>query len=138
MLRIFLICIFASSCHDQEVVREHVRNKFLRNHNIVRELNSEPYLQWSDGLTASAHQMALGLSVSCFTNTRSGESSNILQAWGSRTLSPGQVVAAWMSEQTREKIIDPKTKTLGCSYVPCRDPGSFATSVIYVCHYGDK
>jgi len=137
---LIFMCIFMSSClQAEQVLKEHVKNKFTKYHNNIRELRRRPPLKWSERLAADAHMNVLELSVSCFVNDTGNKGANILQVWGVRPYTPSKVIVSWLREKkSRSVILDPNKKFIGCAYMPCRDKGSFATSVIYVCHYSEK
>ena len=135
-----LVCLLVSSClSGEEVLKEHIRDKFTKYHNNIRELRRRPPLRWSPRLAADAHVNALKLGALCFSNGDGNDRANVLQVWGARTYTPSQVIVAWLRrEKPRAVILNPDKKFMGCSYVPCKDSSSFATAVIYVCHYSEE
>lgn len=143
MLGRILILLTASlslACTAEEVLREHVQDKFLSAHNRHRIANSLPLVDWSFNLSAKANTDARRLSGHCWINSLgNGENANVHQIWSLREQTPSIAVKKWMDEpDTRYAILNKTTQFIGCGYVACKDPWSYATSVIYVCRYGEE
>lgn len=128
--------VFSANCSKAGVLREHVRDNFLKYHNLERERYDRPAFKWSERLAANAMQNARDLGAICWANDWAQLTSNVYQQWGARVYFPRQVVASWMDElDTKENILFRPFKFIGCGYAPCRDEFSYATAVIYVCHF---
>ena len=140
--RIFVLLTASLSlaCTAEEVLRDHVRNKFLSAHNRYRKENSLTLVGWSYDLAAMANTNARRLSGHCWINSLgNGKDANVHQIWSLREQTPSIAIKKWMEEpDTRYVILNKTTQFIGCGYVVCKDPWSYATSVIYVCRYGGK
>lgn len=141
MLRLILILTILLSppltCSAEQVLKEYSQDEFLKAHNKQRSKHNLPILVWSKRLQAEANQTALELSVNCFTNSLgNGIDTNVYQNWKARVYTISRVVKEWSKEdESKALILDKNSKNLGCAYKSCKDVFSYATSVIYVCHF---
>lgn len=132
-----LMGLLALSCDAKEVLRSHVAESFLQAHNSLRAAEKVSAVSWSRFLASQANLDSLRLSVLCWSNSISnGENANTMQVWGSYPYTPKTVLRRWMAKPTSKGVIlYPHFRYVGCAYTACKDPGSYATAVIYVCRY---
>lgn len=132
---LLLACVCASS-YANELLRENIKNRFIRAHNHLRSERNLRDFSWSIYLAAKANVNALQLAAVCHTNTISnGEDLNIRQAWGVRPRTASDVIDFWMKNDKSKSILLGKSKAVGCSFSTCGPRWDQAVSVIYVCHY---
>lgn len=131
-----LIGFFALHCSAKGVLKEHIRERFLKHHNLQRVVYDREPLEWNERLAANAMQNARELGSVCWANDWAAPGVNVYQQWGARIYQPRQVVREWMYEDdTKENVLYKPYRFMGCGYVSCQDKWSYATAVIYVCHF---